>query len=136
MKRVISSLVTITQSEFSPQFNEFDTIGVIVHIGTHYMLKQIECVYIADVDQNIVAIKFWKSVKDFCDAEVIKVKNIVYIKNLQWSKQRSEYLFTEAYSNERTLFELDPCGFGNDVNLQYLIDKCKHTIEMLSMNII
>lgn len=134
--RVISSLTTVISVNFTPYFNEFDTIGIVIHIGTHFVHKNIECVYIADTNENILAIKFWKPVKEFCDYEILQLKNIVFVKNLQLLNDKLVHgIFAEAYSNERTSFEIDVCGFG-DVDIDSITKKCLEKIEMLSIDII
>lgn len=139
-QRNIIDISLVMNENFNPIFNEFDTIGIIIFIGPDFIKSDVISVYITDKNENILCINFWKSIKNFSYSNLLKIKSIVKVKNLQWRKQIYQDLFPTVHANEMTTFEI--CNTDeflmnfDNINLDRLIGNCMEKINMLSTRII
>lgn len=99
------SLLSEISTTFSPEFNEFDTVGIVVQIGN--VDQKFQSVYIADQNLNILSIKFPESIKRFAYDDLIKLKSILTISNLKWRQsvcQESRLML--CFATEASVFSL------------------------------
>ena len=64
--RVARKCYTITEildEQFSPAFNEFDFVGLVVHIANESCENGGQVVYFADESEHFVGLKLWKSIQ-------------------------------------------------------------------------
>ncbi|KAJ6644293.1 Breast cancer type 2 susceptibility protein like [Pseudolycoriella hygida] len=121
------TILDILSLEHIP-LNEVDTSGMVVHLGEISQRRQ--PVYIADADENIVCIYFFQSVKDFAVDDIVQVKQILAIKNLQLRKTSNSKPIPCAYANENTIFTVNP----HSSELCSAIESLKSRFQTVELN--
>ncbi|XP_026673987.1 breast cancer type 2 susceptibility protein homolog isoform X2 [Ceratina calcarata] len=111
-QRTCTLLGDIDKSHFAPAYGEFDTIGVIVSIGTEpYGFKNFEAVHLAcprsDSQSSYLSILFWQGISSFGYAEVLSVGKLVACTNLEW-RRVTPWSIPVSYCTERTTFTGNP----------------------------
>lgn len=102
--RRVTPISQIT-SAFSPEFNEFDTVGIVVHLGR--VVQNFQSVYIADQNMQILGVKFPGNIKRFAYDDLIKLKAILTINNLKWRQSVClERRFMLSFADDATVFSL------------------------------
>ncbi|CAG7838181.1 unnamed protein product [Allacma fusca] len=101
------SFEEVMNEDFSPPFREFDIVGLIVQIedATSQMG---ETIYMSDVDENIISIKFWRTLSDEGLENVLQVGCMVSASNVQWRQSSLTGVFRIGYCQDTTRFSLQP----------------------------
>ncbi|XP_070553745.1 breast cancer type 2 susceptibility protein-like [Ptychodera flava] len=81
--RVVTDFSEMSSHYFEPVYNEVDVVGLVVFVSG-LSGSGLQSVYIADANQNIIAIKFWGGVQNYHVEEMLKVRNFIAAANLQW----------------------------------------------------
>ncbi|XP_036144157.1 breast cancer type 2 susceptibility protein isoform X2 [Monomorium pharaonis] len=111
--RVCTSLCEIANSEFSPPYGEFDTVGLVCSIGSApYGMKDFDAVHLAyckadSSDPSYLTILFWQGIGTYGYAEILTVGSIVACNNLEWRRVTS-WNVPAAYCTDRSTFTRNP----------------------------
>lgn len=112
-ERTCTLLSDIEKSLFAPPYGEFDTIGVIVSVGTEpYGMKNFEAVHLAcprsdSQSTSYLSILFWQGISSYGYAEILTVGKLVACINLEW-RRATPWSIPVAYCTERTTFTSNP----------------------------
>ncbi|CAK9796960.1 Breast cancer type 2 susceptibility protein homolog [Anthophora quadrimaculata] len=110
--RTYTALCDINKSTFTPAYGEFDTVGIVVSIGSEpYGMKNFQAVYIAypysGSQSSYLSILFWHGISSYGYAEILTVKSFVACNNLEWRRATS-WNIPMAYCTERSTFTRNP----------------------------
>lgn len=106
LRRVVT-LLDINKGNFKPNFNEIDTIGLIVHIGQG-VPKKFQPVYIVDDKRNMLCINFWAGLKAYAYEDLVTVGRILFVKDLQWRLVSTSNIIPCSFATEFTVFTEKP----------------------------
>lgn len=101
--RHYTPIAKIQKKSFSHEYNEFDTIGIVVGIGM-IESKGLQPVYIADRNMQFLRINFWKNITEYAYEDVVTTSSILAICNLQWRPNHTNEIneIPQAYVTEMT----------------------------------
>lgn len=131
----ISEILSIDK----PVFEQLDTTGFVIHVGDP--TTQLQPVYIADADQNILCIYFWVDLKKYAYDDVVKAKRFLAIKNLQWRPTDNSKSIPCTYATEYSIFTENPASSEllsaltslktkfESVQMEELFDACMKKIQ-------
>ncbi|KAK7075245.1 Breast cancer 2, early onset [Halocaridina rubra] len=80
--RVVSPLCLTASVNFNPQWKEVDVVGMVFKIGM--VENGYQLVYLVDHLINIVTVKFWGSIKEHGDEDIIHLESILSLSNGSW----------------------------------------------------
>ncbi|XP_011171336.2 breast cancer type 2 susceptibility protein homolog isoform X1 [Solenopsis invicta] len=113
--RACTSLHEIrANSEFSPPYGEFDTVGLICSVGpAPYGMKDFDAVHLAYCEAgssnfSYLSILFWQGIASYGYAEILTLGSIVACSNLEWRRATS-WNVPAAYCTDRSTFTRNPC---------------------------
>uniref|UniRef100_A0A1Q3EXT2 Uncharacterized protein n=1 Tax=Culex tarsalis TaxID=7177 RepID=A0A1Q3EXT2_CULTA len=101
--RRLTKISDIEQSSFQPLYNEFDTVGVVVHVGNSDT-KKFQIAYLADANMNLLGIHFWSGIKEYAYEDVVKERSVLCVSNLQWRSFSQQSSIPSSYATEYTTF--------------------------------
>ncbi|XP_058831431.1 breast cancer type 2 susceptibility protein homolog [Topomyia yanbarensis] len=101
--RKLTTIADIEISTFCPLFNEFDTIGVVVQVGSSEA-KKFQTAYFADTAMNILCVNFWYGIKEYAYEDMVKERVVLCISNLQWRTINAMNVIPNAFATEYTTF--------------------------------
>lgn len=142
LMRTLTKIADIETTGFRPMFNEFDTIGIVIQVGT-IGNKNFQTVYLADTDQNLLGVHFWSSIKEYAYEDVVKEHVVLCISNLQWRTNNAHNVIPTAFATECTTFSEHSKSkhfveefqsfhaFLKDRDLQEFYDECSAKIAEL-----
>lgn len=142
LMRTLTKIADIETTGFRPMFNEFDTIGIVIQVGT-IGNKNFQTVYLADADQNLLGVHFWSSIKEYAYEDVVKEHVVLCISNLQWRTNNAHNVIPTAFATECTTFSEHSKSkhfveefqsfhaFLKDRDLQEFYDECSAKIAEL-----
>lgn len=101
--RHYTPIAKIQKKSFSHEYNEFDTIGIVVGIGMSES-KGLQPVYIADRNMQFLRINFWKNITEYAYEDVVTISSILAICNLQWRPNHTNEIneIPQAFVTEMT----------------------------------
>ncbi|CAL7935898.1 unnamed protein product [Xylocopa violacea] len=111
-RRTYTALCDINKSTFAPAYGEFDTVGVVVSIGSEpYGMKNFEAVYLAyrhaNSQSSYLSILFWQGISSYGYAEICNVGSFIACNNLEWRRATS-WNIPVSYCTERSSFTRNP----------------------------
>ncbi|KAF7988642.1 hypothetical protein HCN44_001215 [Aphidius gifuensis] len=106
--RCFTPITEISSINFSPAYNEFDTIGIVVSIGpAPHGMKNFETMNIAyknnDNIDSYLSILFWQGISAYGYSEISNIGSFLLIKNLQWRRNTNRSTIPVAFCTERTV---------------------------------
>lgn len=109
IRRKCYQLADICESAFAPNFDEFDVVGYVLHVGPIAETK-FQTVYFVDSQHRILHVKCWNGIKQYALDGVIKEGTILAIANLEWRtiNSKSSSGWPQAFVNERTTITANP----------------------------
>lgn len=116
--RKLTKLAEIDHATFRPQFNEFDTIGVVIQVGD-FEPKKFQQVYIADLSMNLLCVNFWSGIREFAYEDVVKQRTVICITNLQWRTISTLSVIPNAFTSECTVY-------SESSNADHFIDELRN----------
>ncbi|GLG98706.1 uncharacterized protein GBIM_05307, partial [Gryllus bimaculatus] len=125
-QRRVSSFDEILSPNFQPPFNEMDTVGLIVHVGSGPQSSHFETMYLADADMRIIGVSFWGGMKEFGWEDLLRPNSFVAASNLQWRQNSITQRVICTYASEFSTFTKSP----KQILLKEALDDLKYNIQM------
>ncbi|KOC63018.1 Breast cancer type 2 susceptibility protein like protein [Habropoda laboriosa] len=112
LRRTYTALCDISKSTFTPAYGEFDTVGIVVSIGSEpYGMKNFQAVYLAYPytcsQSSYLSILFWHGISSYGYTEILTIGSFVACNNLEWRRSTS-WNIPMAYCTERSTFTRNP----------------------------
>lgn len=82
-------------------------------------------IYLADENQNLVALKTWTSLKQLAAEDIVKPLTLLAASNLQWRHSRAADIPT-VYAGDLSVFSASP----KEVHLQDACLRLKNTVQV------
>lgn len=136
--RQLTPIAEIDAEQFKPNFNEFDTLGLIVEVENAMSSQHYQSIFVADANKNLLCLKFWNGVRHYAYENIVKVGAIVVICQLDW-RPHSRMNFNglpQAFVSDITTFSENPksderiyamrclCNELDCIVLKEFIDEC------------
>ncbi|KAK6485870.1 breast cancer type 2 susceptibility protein-like [Huso huso] len=107
---------------FQPPCAEVDLVGYVISIEEKQGGAQV--IYLADENQNLVALKTWTSLKQLAAEDIVKPLTLLAASNLQWRHSRAADIPT-VYAGDLSVFSASP----KEVHLQDACLRLKNTVQ-------
>lgn len=96
---------------FRPNFDEIDTVGIVVHI-VDAAARKIQSVYMAtplnDDDVSLLCINFWSGLHAYALDDVVRVGRILAARDLQWRSNVRDTRIPTVFATEITRLTEQP----------------------------
>ncbi|XP_015126346.1 uncharacterized protein LOC107047930 [Diachasma alloeum] len=111
-ERIFTPLSDTMTQGFSPNYGEFDTVGIVVSIGpAPHGMKNFETVYLAyrseKGEDSFLSILFWEGVVAYGYSDIATIGSIVCCINCEWRRNTYRSIPT-AFCSERTIITRNP----------------------------
>ncbi|MBN3281661.1 BRCA2 protein, partial [Polyodon spathula] len=107
---------------FQPPCAEVDLVGYVISIEGKQGGAPV--IYLADENQNLVALKTWTSLKQLAAEDIVKPLTLLAASNLQWRHSKAAVIPT-VYAGDLSVFSTSP----KEVYLQDACLRLKNTVQ-------
>ncbi|XP_063987228.1 uncharacterized protein LOC135167696 [Diachasmimorpha longicaudata] len=111
-ERIFTPLSDTMTQGFSPNYGEFDTVGIVVSIGpAPHGMKNFETMYLAYRNEmeedSFLSILFWEGIGTYGYSDIATIGSIVCCVNCEWRRNTYRSIPT-AFCSERTIITRNP----------------------------
>lgn len=106
-RRRVTKISAICEPNFTPLFNELDTVGLVVKIG-HSNSRKFQPAFLVDKSMNVMCVNFWAGLKSFAYDDLVVVGAVLAVRDLQWRTISSVQTIPSTFATEFTTFTEHP----------------------------